>query len=497
MTWFAQLRHVFAKDLRECRWFLLLYVAVVVVATGNASGWPGFALAGFPLASMLVVVIGILAIATVVQADSPTRHDAFWTTHPVRPSAVVGAKLVSLSMLIGFGAVGQGIAAAANGLGGSDVIAPMAVSVVMFGGMLLGAMLVAGLVPTLGAFAFAMVAIPGVMLLLMTAIGGSNTTSSDRVFSFAIGVPVLLMGVVALTWLYRRRDAGRAVRVLGLVFGGVTVLSAAARTEPSLPSVPVADRAPLTLEPFNGDDWDGQSAIQFVVRYAVTAQDRGLSLSAGRVILRLTDGSEVQARVAGSYPLGRAVPDIDGIQFDRRDELSFVIPLPITSDVSRALAAGVTSMVLEGRVHVIEAEPQIIMPLVAGGEAARTGNRIRIAEGTSDDRRPALTVQRTTVESSASPPTDGWAIATYAFINRREQEGRVLQSQARSGSSGGLVIPGMSLRRDSSTFISGSRRLTQGEDALGDVDWLRDAELVVSAGRVRGSYPVRLEMKLP
>ncbi len=88
MTPIAQALHVARKDLRESRWPLIGYAALVVFAAVRAAGWwsPGRA---FEAAMFLVVVAGIVLVPIVVQSDSPTGSDVFWATRPLAPTSVL------------------------------------------------------------------------------------------------------------------------------------------------------------------------------------------------------------------------------------------------------------------------------------------------------------------------------------------------------------------------------------------------------------------------
>src|SRR5690242_18001167 len=107
MMWFAQVGHVAAKDLRYTLGSIVALVAAAALAaygfvTHNALGpivrsntetlsMSEVTVTWLPI---LIFLIGIIAVATLVQADRPLQADSFWTTRPLSPTAVLVAKLL-------------------------------------------------------------------------------------------------------------------------------------------------------------------------------------------------------------------------------------------------------------------------------------------------------------------------------------------------------------------------------------------------------------------
>ena len=88
MTWLADVRHVLAKDVRQFRWMLIVYLAFVLAAMARGLGWAPLEVLGSGLGPIAVVLTGMIILASIVQTDSPVRMNAFWATHPLRPSAM-------------------------------------------------------------------------------------------------------------------------------------------------------------------------------------------------------------------------------------------------------------------------------------------------------------------------------------------------------------------------------------------------------------------------
>src|SRR5262249_39075988 len=99
MTAIAQVLHVARKDLRESRWPVVVFVAVVAGAVVRVMG--RMASSGiFEMSVVLVVITGLLLSAILVQNDSPIRADAFWTTRPLAPAAVLCAKILVVAVIV-------------------------------------------------------------------------------------------------------------------------------------------------------------------------------------------------------------------------------------------------------------------------------------------------------------------------------------------------------------------------------------------------------------
>ena len=80
MTWAGEVAHIMRKDVRELRWVIAGYLLVLAFATVNALGWLGTK-HFFDGSMLLVVITGMLLVASLVQADSPTRPDEIGRAH--------------------------------------------------------------------------------------------------------------------------------------------------------------------------------------------------------------------------------------------------------------------------------------------------------------------------------------------------------------------------------------------------------------------------------
>ena len=99
MNTIAQMLHVARKDLRESRWPFIVYVALVALAAARVTDWWS-ASRVLEMAMFLVVIAGVVLVATLIQSDSPIRADAFWATRPLSPTAVLLAKILLVVVIV-------------------------------------------------------------------------------------------------------------------------------------------------------------------------------------------------------------------------------------------------------------------------------------------------------------------------------------------------------------------------------------------------------------
>ncbi len=110
------------KDIREARWAIAGYELIVVLATMHAVGAFAPSSGILDLLTGALTLLGLMLTVSVVQADSPTRSNAFWTTRPFAPWAVLVAKLVFAAVVIvGPPLLGQIAALHANGVVTEDL----------------------------------------------------------------------------------------------------------------------------------------------------------------------------------------------------------------------------------------------------------------------------------------------------------------------------------------------------------------------------------------
>lgn len=231
MNGFAQVFHVVRKDLRQHAWLAVLMTAAVAYDTYTAVEGidAGSLVRGyrFPipfLPSGLSLLVGILVAAFTVQSDSPARDDAFWSTRPLAPAAVFGAKL----LLIGGLAVllplaGQAVALVAHGAPAAALPAHLGEGLVRHGSVVAAAALVAGLTPDLRSFFVVFVAsVLGWMSLDSEVLRRMSDVPGWRgypAYGLLRSAAILSVGAGVLFYQYRTRSRWRSVALVAFAMG--------------------------------------------------------------------------------------------------------------------------------------------------------------------------------------------------------------------------------------------------------------------------------------
>jgi hypothetical protein len=519
VTRLAEIGHVLVKDIREARRLLLLYLAIVVVATAHSAGLGVFAVGTFGASMVFVMLVGALLAASVVQADSPTRSDAFWATHPFRRSSMLGAKTMFALLVVVVAAIGQAIGLYSYDLHGSAVGWLTLEPALFFGAVLLGAMLLASVTRDLRSFILAAIAIPLVVLVATVFDRGTAVVRDVR-------APVQVLGLVAgaaiLVWLYLTRDGRRSTRLVTCAVVGSTLMAMC--SSPSTPGVP-AEAIPtvppptITLEPLDPlvPRVEQPGRLPLTIRVAAMEQGIGAQLELSAIDLHLRDGSVLHPPLENPHidmgrlwPLGLVVPRIAGIRWlgdvQPRDFATQVV-VRLTAAQRRAVATGVSSVAVDGRVGLWESRASNTMPLVVGAEATADGHRTRILEWTPEDERSAILVEATSIDrtpgsgSWAMPTTPGsgsWATPVFgmrgfALVNESRREAVPLYRTQSGGSLDGLVLPGVPLLSEQAHLALHNG--ASPDTTVPDTDWFRSARLMHVTSRYLGSYRIHLQSK--
>jgi len=143
MTWLGQMWHVARKDVREQVWPLRAYIIVTALAalTVFAQPWMGLSNAF----AIVVFLFGMILVASVVQSDPPTSSESFWGSRPFRPAAMLGAKVLLVTIIVLVPAIAQGVALSAFDVNSREAVLAIVQSSRTYVVWLLAAMAIAGL----------------------------------------------------------------------------------------------------------------------------------------------------------------------------------------------------------------------------------------------------------------------------------------------------------------------------------------------------------------
>lgn len=514
MTALTQLRHVFVKDVQEHKWLLVLYLSMVLVATGHALGWRPFAASAFGGTMMLVGLVGILLVASVVQGDSPTQGDAFWVSHPLEPLAVLAAKVVLALLVVAVAVAGQAVAVGSYHPASGDTARLLLHPSVSFATIILAAMVAASLSRDLRTFALAAIVVPvtlGLGSVILTAFAGRSfvAATDSRAIATAKWL-TLAIAAILIVWLYRTRDTRSRTRILGYLTAGVAVLSMA-MTETEFPSRPqnaLVPRIPLSLAAESPSNSGNPDKLVMALVMPDLPEGYLFALRAPVATVKFSDGSSAKVLLGyGYFDLSDApsspTPVVPGIRWRSLGNLSshrsITLAGQLTPAQRSALVAGGATVSVEAHVDVDTLRAEESAALAAGAEMTRDGRRTRIERWSHASGAPDLVVHSASVVDDASvSPSLGGGFTTgveYALVNRSRGEGIALGQTGMAVETDGLVLPGSTL--SSATIRYNGGLSLNGQRNLPDEDWYRDAELVAITRRTLGSYPVVLRLTIP
>jgi hypothetical protein len=503
MTWFAQLRHVAAKDIRQARVLLLVYFAVVAWATWDACKLTGPDKSSTQSAMIFVVAIGMFVVAALVQADSPTRSDAFWPSRPFYASAVFAAKLFVMgAIVVGLPLAGQFVALTAIGTAPTRIPMLLLVAAWSYALWLFAAMIVAALTRDLRTFAVVFVSLCVLLLLVFE--------EWPKRLQFSVGVRTqeiaTLLGVIAavalVLTLYRTRDMRGRMWVAGIVAAAAMLVSPLLPLSPGLVlSSPVATteaasltrRATVRAELVEGPAGARRPWLRFRVRAdGATATERfGLSISSATVYLRNGSALQVSTEEAGLSAALAAQPFFASMRGPLVSARGYEVAAKLTDLQRAAISAGFDSMTVEGRVTIWNRQIVGTMPMAEHAALRFDGTRLEIVRLDRSADTVSLAMRIFSVDRS-----DGQLMGfrfnspDLALVNEPRGQELAFRSGI-SGSHGGtLVLPGNEAYVSSAEYFM-IPPLPKDRPFIVDDSWIGESHLVLSKWTPNDSYPVR------
>jgi ABC-type transport system involved in multi-copper enzyme maturation permease subunit len=488
MTWAAQVGHVVVKDVRQARWLLLAYLIIVALAMARALDWPGTSNTVFETAMYAVVLTGMFLTAYYVQADSPSRSDAFWASRPFQPTAMLVAKLLVATVAVAAPAlVAQVMALRDNGVAVAATPPLVMQSTWMYGGWLLIAAVLAAVTSDLRGFTTALVASFIAFVLASTLVDGFWQWTSalvERVTPIASGAFGVAAALAVLYALYTTRTMRRRV------WAGVGLSVAGSAVAIFAPWTPLAPGQPAMAMPagvsfrvtLRGSDPQASLAVTVdgvrPSRYAMT-------LGAPAIVLRLADGTPLRLPFNNDrldltwapLPLGR---DIRVIGYSDAP-YGYTKTISLTPSERDALRRGIVKATMEGSLAAREPRAVVTVPLRTGAVGRREGTRVDIITAFRHGEDSFAEVRRTGISGSS----DGIAFAAgtdpslnaphYVLVNPARHEAVTLTEGMTRSSSDGVVVPGAWRYMVQSTL----RPAAQAGDPTKDDTWLSQARLAV------------------
>jgi len=470
MTGFAQIIHVMRKDLRQMRVLLLLYVVIIAIAAENAlaayESWN-------PMAAF-VFIVGIVVVAGLVQADSPTRSDAFWATRPLHPMAVFGAKVATTAIIV----LGVAVTAQAMVMHTFDVPTGVALpllanSIRIYASWLLIAMIAAAATPDLRTFILALIG--GAVVMWVGAGLAAAQQNMSAWTAIALGSIGVVCGVAFVVVLYRTRDVRRGT----VLFGFIPVFCIV---------FPMGRKSPSA---------DIEPEIQPTASIKVELRERTASNQLNLYI-----------RLEGAQPRQRYfLRNADIVVFARGGD-TLRMPLPLGTEqialegdshmspgisLRDPIPAVIDSIVLRGRLSVEALDGVDTLPMKLKASIVHDGRRTAI-----DKLGPffgdTLFVLRTTWvddgtnlgKVSSLGVRDVWPVK---LINDVRHESIPLNSSCCGTSERMIILPGAVLRENSGTYTAGSVERSSRR-RLVDSTWMSGAHVELTRRVPKGSYRV-------
>jgi hypothetical protein len=508
MTWIGEVTHIAWKDVRQQRWVMLAYVALVLLATirGAWFAQPGHSSQILSGTMLVVVIFGCMLGAVIMQGDSPMRADAFWMSRPFRPSAVLGAKLLVVAgLVLGIPLLGEAIGLAAFGVPLRQLPSPLVTCAAIFGVWLLLAVLLGSLTSDLRsavvAFLLVMIAI-GIATAIMASRVGDVSFGITGVSPIVVGILVIALGLGTLWLLYRRRGA----RLIG--WGGAMLTTGAALLTLFLSASGPAEKAaaarsvgPLSLTIERPDSLGLRDQLDFAVSAPSAPESLTAVFHVSRVTLELNDASSVQLSPQYiSVPLHNGLLPVGEQVHWLRDNLGSTTRFSarLTAEDRRALASGVRAIELGG--IIVTLRPQLLgtMAVESGAQLSTMGGRTRITRVDLFPRNLHLSVESFAVEG----PWNRYAASylgsermSFALVNSRAHEALPMVTKGTSSGSDWLVLPGTPVTSSSVQLqsLSGGFPADQVSPAA---EWYRDARLAVVQWVAAGTYSTSARARL-
>lgn len=514
MRWHAQVAHVMRKDLYRSRWLLLAYTMVVLGVTAAAVGWRAFGAGSAPLGTLFLILLGMILVALLVQADSPRGSTAFWVTLPLHRSAVFTAKVAgAILFLLVLPLVGQFAGLWAHAVAAGDLPVLLGRSALTYGAWLGFAAVVAALTPDLRTFAAGLVLVVVGGAVGMETLGSWLHPARAPLSPDPLPWPVTVVGgaLLVLAHQYRTRNVVRGAWIATLLGIAVVVLPvtagrAAPAVRPASSSIPDPLRpAKLAVRNVRVDQGD-ETTLELQLS-GVSASHQYLLVSPV-VHLQRPNGSpvrvEIQSGRNASISLNAPIPGMDetltwlGERVPPQNFLT-TVRVDLLPEQREAVARGDARLTVRGHLEVREARVQADLPLEVGAMAIFAGRRTRVLEVENTGEGASVGLQASSVasprfsEATTQMHMPAQRSIMYALVNQYAHEAVALSERRSSGSNFALVLPGPqtwtethSLQQD--PMVSRVR--------VGD-DWLRHARLVLLDWVPVGSDPFLIQTAPP
>jgi hypothetical protein len=502
MKWIRQVGHVSAKDLRYSWWSIgALLAGAAIAASGFVTRGAMGPIVSFTASSttetlsmseftvswlpLVIVTVGILALAILVQADRPLQADSFWTTRPLAPTAVLGAKLLLAAVAITLVPLAAGFVSLRSLHTPVSVAGGMlAHAALVHLSLLLATILVAALTEDMKGFVSASV---GLLAALLLSIGlFTEITMGDFDIPSSVAFVAPAVAIVLLTFLYRGRRCGNARRAAGLAVALLLMIGAIVAPNFDTARVPMLSTGPRVSFTF-GTPGETSGILPFRM-YVDDSSSARFAFARDLTVISDERGTRNLTPMHDTIVAGAVLPDLGqpihwillpvGTRRTNR--------LAISPADSQAITRGATSAELRGVVTVLHPRVLSTMPLRDGAFAEKDGRFVGIYGVSHDSAHVSVYVH------TVSAQLPGGHLPDFAIVNFERGEGMLLDEHPSSGSGDGwVVLPWIRVMSSFGQF-STSDRVSLPRDS----GWYDKAKLVavdwVPAARYNAAATMRL-----
>jgi hypothetical protein len=505
MTFPGELWHIVRKDARQSRWLLGAFVVLAIAATFGAVAVEGYAGGRLQLAAGLMIVIGPIAAASIIQADSPIRPDAFWASKPFRRSAMLAAKLVLVALvLLLLPLVGQWLGLMAFDVPRDEQWKILIASAGTYGFVLLLAIFLAALTPELRSFLLAVVAFLIAALAMSIALSGDAGSvwgqSGMRTLAGAIG----LIGVIALLLLLYLRRGLRRVRTLGVAALVLLLAGTLSGSGPEPSQVAsggtsrvVAGSPAISVEVRDTARIRREGRFQLRITLTGASGNARYRLDHARAQFFLHNGTTTSMPlwVFGPTVLRTGKLVLPGVSTVHENMERFSGPSAdrdqmVLDEVRRAAPAGIDSVRVTGDLTPVQPRVFATLPLREGASVVRNGQSTHITALNRDGPDDALRLSTKAVGTASS--SRNWANDVVGpklyLVDARRREGIALQRTNSRSNLGLLVLPGVVVHENTLNY-----RLPNDDDPSTpqmDDGWWQHATLLLVDWEDGPSVPV-------
>jgi hypothetical protein len=519
MTWGGEVAHIMRKDARELRWVIGGYLTVVLFGTVNALGWLGTR-HSFEGGMLLVVATGMLLLASLVQADSPTRPDAFWASHPHRPLAVMFAKLVLAAIVIVVPAlVGQYAALSVLAVTGATAARLLGAAMLIYAAWLLATLVISAITPDIRTFILVLIATP-IALILAANLFIPKAPTMSMSAGAGVGTAAFLAALIFVAVLYRTRDTRRRTWIVAFLVVACTAYTVvAASPDTTVVADPLsspAHKAALHFERGPLGHVPGGNATILEVRVAVDSAPHGERIEFTPTIatIQLVDGKHFSVSIHNGSMLVTEpdVPVGGGISLSPRAQAPgriSVFTLQLPAEQSALATKDVSSVTVEGNIISTAATIVGSLALERGATAVRPGIRVDVDEvRTPPNAQVELHVRAISNGATLLSDLSGRSLLDAVLVDETHRTAQLLFPLGSQGTSGAMVLPASEVHNEvmqfgtapagearplptpDGTSSSSTGALAASANANLDPTWLRTHRLTVLQWVKRGDYPV-------